>query len=116
MPRTISTSTNPIGYWVSLPEHIEDAFGSHFENLTKSEQYTLLATFAGYKATEAHPDDYSPTSLREIYNNVPGYLPAAIADLLYEIENLERVSNGYILALTEALISNICYTHVEEAA
>ncbi len=116
MPRTINTSTNPIGYWVSLPDPVEEEFGSHFENLTKSEQYTLLVTFAGYMASEAHREDYGSQSLRDIYNDVPGYLPAAIADLLYEIEDLERVSSGYILALTEALICNIRWTHVEEAA
>ncbi len=116
MPRTINTSTNPIGYWVSLPEHIEEEFGSHFENLTKSEQYTLLATLAGYMANSAHTEEYGAQSLDGIYFDVPGHLPPVIANLLAELEDLERQSDGYILALTEALISNICYTHVEEAA
>ncbi len=115
MTRTISTSVDTLGYYVQLPEHIEEEFGSHFENLSKSEQYTLLAVFAGYMANKAHPEDYGTQSLRDIYNDVPGYLRPALADLLEEIEDLERQCEGTILALSEALVLNIHYTNVEEA-
>jgi hypothetical protein len=115
MSRIISTSTNPIGYWVSLPEHIEEELGSHFEHLTKSEQYTLLALFADWMANKANLEGEAPSlRLRDIYDTIPGYLPDIIAELLDEIEDLERTCDGYILALTEALVLNIHYTHVEE--
>lgn len=111
---TISTSVKTLGYYVSLPDHIEEELGPHFEQLNKTEQYTLLAVFAGYMANVAHSEDYRHRSLRDIYNDVPGYLPAAIADLLLEIEDVERLSQGTVLALSEALVLNIHYTSVEE--
>lgn len=107
MTRTISTSVETLGYYVTLPEHIEDTFGSHFENLQVSEQFTLLATLAGYMANCAHPSDYSPTSLREVYNDVPGYLSRSVVEVLDEIENQP---DGTIIALTEALVLNLHYT------
>jgi hypothetical protein len=118
MTRTISTSTNPIGYWVSLPDHIEEEFGSHFENLTKPQQYTLLATLTGYMAeTQFSLHDTGEDSSYELvdaYSEASGVLPGCIADLLDEIEALDRKCNGTILALTEALVLNIHYTNVEE--
>ena len=108
---TISTSVQPLGYFVTLPEHIEDTFGSHFENLSVPEQYTLLATLAGYMANCAHESDYSPTSLREVYNDVPGYLSSWVVEVLEEIENQ---TDGTIIALTEALVLNLHYTRVVE--
>ncbi len=119
MTRTISTSVDTLGYYVQLPEHIEDALGSHFENLTKLQQYTLLATLSGYMAeaqaclTETGSE---PTyELVDAYSEASGVLPERIADLLEEIEALDRKCNGTILALTEALVLNIHYTQVEGA-
>jgi hypothetical protein len=118
MTRTISTTTHPIGYWVSLPDHISEEFGSHFEHLTKPEQYTLLATLAGYMA-EAQicivETGKEPTyGLFDAYADEDGALPKSVAALLEEIEQLDRQCDGTILALTEALVLNIRYTHVEE--
>ena len=42
MTRIISTCAKTLGYYVSLPEHIEDTLGSYFENLEKYEQWTLF--------------------------------------------------------------------------
>ncbi len=58
--------------------------------------------------------DDSDKRLHDIYNDVSGDLPSPIADRLSEIEDLERLSNGTIVALMEALVLNIHYTHVEE--
>ena len=114
MPK-ISTSVHTLGYYVpTLPNHIEDELGSHFENLSKTEQYTLLVVLAGYMASVAGCEDDEDKCLHDIYNDVSRDLPSPIADRLSEIKELERLSNGTILALMEALVLNIHYTHVEE--
>ncbi len=117
MTRTINTSVNTLGYYVQVPEHIEEALGSHFENLTKTQQYTLLATFSGYMAEAqfsiVDTGDESSYSLADALGDASGVLPLAITNLLSEIEDLERRCEGTILALTEALVLNIHYTHVE---
>jgi hypothetical protein len=118
MTRTISTSVDTLGYYVQLPEHIEEALSSHFENLTKTQQYTFLAALTGYMAEAqfciVDTGDESSYSLADAYGDASGSLPQEIADLLEEIEDLERRCEGTILALTEALVLNIHYTHVEE--
>jgi uncharacterized FAD-dependent dehydrogenase len=53
--------------------------------------------------------------LVDAYSEASGVLPERIADLLEEIEALDRKCNGTILALTEALVLNIHYTQVEGA-
>jgi hypothetical protein len=110
MTRTISTSVETLGYYCTVPRHIEDLLDSHFENLSKEQQYTLLATFAVYMARQAnnYELDYS---LYDAYNSVSGYIPEPVTELFEEIE---KQPDGTILALSEALVLNIHYTQVEQ--
>lgn len=106
MTRPISTSAKPIGYYCPLSSQIENAFGSHFENLSKPEQFTLLAIFANFMAEHSFKADSSYTLL-DSYCESPGALPSHIAALLPEVETH---SDGTILALTEALVAHLLYT------
>jgi hypothetical protein len=111
MTRTISTSVETLGYYVILPPHIEDMFGSHFENLERPEQYTLLATLSLYMAEHAWSDN-SDYGLYSAYTEVSGRLSDQVRDILYELQKLEQQSEGTLLALTEALVLNIHHTQV----
>jgi hypothetical protein len=108
MTRATSTSVKPLSYYVTVPPDIEEALGSHFENLQRCEQYTLLAIFAFFMAVHAnnHESEYS---LLDAYFETPGdaIIPDWVKDLLPEIEKL---SDGTIIAMSEALILNLHYT------
>ena len=108
MTRAISTSVKPLGYYVTVPADIEEALGSHFENLERCEQYTLLAMFAQFMAVHANNNE-SEESLLNAYFDNPGdaMIPDWAKDLLPEIEKL---SDGTIIALSEALVLNLHYT------
>jgi hypothetical protein len=110
MTRAISTSVKSLGYYVTVPADIEEALGSHFENLQRYEQYTLLAIFAQYMAVHANNDESSYTLL-DANLEIPGdaIIPDWVKDLLPEIEKL---SDGTIIAMTEALVLNLHYTKV----
>jgi hypothetical protein len=110
MTRAISTSIKPLGYYVTVPPDIEEVLGSHFENLRRCEQYTLLAIFAFFMAVHANNDE-SEYTLLDAYLDTPGdtIIPDWAKDLLPEIEKL---SDGTIIAMSEALISNLHYTRV----
>lgn len=115
MTRTISTCAKTLGYYVSLPEHIEDTLGSYFENLEKYEQWTLLAALAVYKAhhsCQLPPSDYS---LYDAYiEHAPGGFCNSVEEILPELEQLEQQSDGTLACLIQPLIENILYTGVEE--
>ncbi len=111
MTPTISTSVKTLGYYAIVPLHIEEVFGSYFENLERSEQYTLLATFSLFMADRAWNAN-SEYGLCTAYREVSGRLSDQVRDILNELEALEQRSQGTLLALTEALVLNIHYTQV----
>lgn len=114
MTRTISTCANTLGYYVSLPFHIENVFGSYFENLEKEEQYTLLATLAVYLASRQF-EEWDNESLHDIYmEHAPGGFCNSVEEILPELEQLEQQSDGTLACLIQPLIENILYTGVEE--
>ncbi|HEY9709391.1 MAG TPA: hypothetical protein V6D48_14400 [Oculatellaceae cyanobacterium] len=110
MTRAISTSAKPIGYYCVLPPHIEDVFGSHFENLERSEQFALLAALTRYidyavAADDSNPDGYSLfDAYMDCYNTI---CLVDLSDILIEIEQLP---DGTVLSLCEALIAHLLYT------
>lgn len=110
MTRTISTTVKPLGYYVTVPRPIEEVLGSHFENLKRYEQYTLLAVFANYMAAHANNENLHYTLLDAYFGTFDNAdLPEWTKELLAAIEQL---SDGTILALTEALVLNLHYTRV----
>jgi hypothetical protein len=110
MTRQISTSAKPLGYYVTVPAHIEQSLGSYFQHLTRAEQFTLLATIAGFMAEHSNDDD-AQYSLSDAYCDAPGCLGAEFSRLLEEIE---QFPDGTILGLCQALVDNLLYTTVEE--
>jgi hypothetical protein len=108
MTRTISTSAKALGYYVTLPSHIEDALGSYFENLTKPEQYTLLATltsYLGYQIRLGHDLEFT---IWDAYTCTTGEIEnEAIELLLPELGAIEVRCNGTLECLIEALVANI---------
>lgn len=110
MTRTISTSAKPIGYYCVLPPHIEDIFGSHFENLERAEHLALLATLTRYADYAVTADDDDP----ECYSMVDAYLDCygaiCITDISGLLTEIEKLPDGTILALCEALIAHLLYS------
>jgi hypothetical protein len=114
MTRTINTCAKTLSYYVSLPGHIENLFGSYFENLEKYEQYALLATLAVYLASRQF-QEWDNQSLHDIYmERIPGALSGEVEEILPELEQLEQQSSGTLACLIQPLIENILYTGVEE--
>lgn len=113
MPQIISTSCKTLGYYVTLPDIFEDTLGSYFENLTKAQQYTLLATLANYQSWHAY--GYTSTyTLCDAYMGVMGALNAEVEELLPLLEAEEKRAGGAIPCLIQALVQNIRYTHLAE--
>lgn len=115
MTRSLSTSAKTVGYYVVLPPHIEDAFGSHFENMERNEQFTLLATLTRYvdrvQASGGATDDFS---LYDCYMDGYGVIIYELSDLEKLFNEIESLPNGTIEGLCEALIAHICHsTEVE---
>jgi hypothetical protein len=111
MTRRISTCAKTLGYYVTVPEPIEQTLGSYFENLSKPEQYSLLATLASYMAEQANAVEDVDYTLHDAYCDAPGALHAEAMQLLPKIEQLP---DSTILALCEALVINISRTQVIE--
>lgn len=110
---TISTSVQPLGYFVTLPEHIEDTFGFHFENLEKYEQYAMLATLSVYLANRQFEE--WDGSMHDIYiQHIPGAVGGEVEELFPQLEQIEEGCNGTLMCLIEALVLNIHYTQVVE--
>lgn len=114
MPRTISTSVKPLGYYVpTLPDNIEETLGSHFENVAESEQYVLLAALSSYVAN-LEVCDWENCCIFDIYcEHTPGVIGQEIINLFPDLEQLERITPGTIAALMQPLLLNILYTSVE---
>ncbi|HEY9650931.1 MAG TPA: hypothetical protein V6C95_09725 [Coleofasciculaceae cyanobacterium] len=106
MTRQITTSAKPIGYYCTIPAHIEETLGSHFENLERTELFALLATLANYMAyhcdeNESFEQEYS---FVEAYNEVHAEL---VADVIEILPDLEALPNQSIIGLAHALIAHI---------
>jgi hypothetical protein len=112
---SISTCVKTLGYYVpTLPDHIEETFGSYFESVAKNEQYVLLATLSSYVAN-LEVSDWDNCTLFDIYcQHAPGVIGQEIIDLFPDLEQLEQQSPGTLAALIQPLILNILYTSVEE--
>jgi hypothetical protein len=107
MARQITTSAKTIGYYCTLPPHVEETLGSHFENLERTEMFTLLATLANYMAYHSYGDstqDEIEFTTLDAYNQCSGELVADVVEILPDIELLQ---NGSIIGLAHALIAHI---------
>lgn len=107
MTRQIATSAKTIGYYCTIPPHIEETLGSHFENLERTEMFTLLATLANYMAYHCSGDsaqDEIEFTMLDAYNQCSGELVADVVEILPDIELLP---NGSFIGLAHALIAHI---------
>lgn len=105
--KKVRTSTNPIGYFVALPCHIEESLGSYLENLTSQQRWTMLFIFVGAMESKTQNKEIA---LDEVYELCDGELPDDILYVVKEVGQIETRIPGTIEALVEALISNIRYT------
>ncbi len=111
MTRAISTSIKPLGYYVTVPEDIEEMLGSRFENLDKSEQLAMLAAFTRYiDRTSASGGATDGFSLYDCYMDGYGTIDCDDAELERLFNEIENLSDGTILGLCEPLIANLLYT------
>ena len=103
MTRQLTTSAKPLGYYVSVPRHIEQALGSYFENVNRPDQFALLAALGLYMSAHASMgvDEYS---LREALIDTGCCISDELTDCLDEIETWHDDS---ILGLLEALVINL---------
>ncbi|HEY9653657.1 MAG TPA: hypothetical protein V6C95_23550 [Coleofasciculaceae cyanobacterium] len=107
MARQITTSAKTIGYYCTIPPHIEEILGSHFENIERTELFSLLATLANYMAYHSYGDssqDEIEFTIIDAYNQCPGEL---VADVLEILPDLELLPNESIVGLAHALIAHI---------
>ncbi len=110
MTRAISTSAKSIGTYCVLPPHMENALGSHGENLERSEQFGLLAALTKYAdyavaVGDSKPDSYS---LYDAYMDCHNVI--YIEDVNQFFNELETLPDTTLLNLCEALIAHLLYT------
>jgi hypothetical protein len=103
MTRQISTSAKPLGYYVTVPPHIEETLGSYFENLNRPEQFALLAAIGMYMSAHAALG-INGYSLRDALADTECFVSDELSNRLDDIEGL---CDDSILGLCEALIINL---------
>lgn len=106
MTRQITTSAKTIGYYCTIPPHIEETLGSHFENLQRGELFALLSTLSIYMAFHSNEGDADDEhySLLDSYNDTPAELMPDVVEIL---PDLELLPNESIIGLTHALVAHI---------
>jgi hypothetical protein len=103
MSRQFTTSAKPLGYYVSLPVHIEQTLGSYFENVNRPDQFTLLAAIGMYMSAHAALG-INEYTLRDALADTECFVSDELTNCLDEIECL---NDNSILGLLEALVINL---------
>ena len=105
--KLLSTSAKPIGYYVSLPEELEEQFGPYFENLdSRGELYTLLHTISTFMVYHSYNDD-PDYSLFDAYMDSTGSISM---DLEHQLGAIEALPGDNLARLGQALLANIIST------
>ena len=103
MTRQFSTSAKPLGYYTTVATHIEQIFGSHFEQMERFEQFTLLSSLAIFMANHANEEN-PEYGLYDAYMDAPGGCFEEVENILPEIE---QCPDETLLGLCEALVINL---------